>query len=207
MKLTALLSEIRYHLNDEEALGFTDGLLTEFIYDGLCMIYQLSPDDFTERRVIQATTGSVQCATCCSRILSVDGQSDACGNILKGVKQGKVADAARFGKKNVPKRGRYTVEVKKNSQNSFDVYPAILPDETVYFLLTCANPPVIEEGEIPDCKYHQALLHYVLYRAYSVESESATSRSIADQEYRYFYELMGITRKLAQEVVKDAEST
>ncbi|MBE2895537.1 hypothetical protein HPC38_01420 [Pasteurellaceae bacterium HPA106] len=212
MKLSSIINELRMQLNDAESLGFSDELLEEWIEDGLCMIYSLVPDQFKERIVIQAEAGTVQCAACCDKLISVDGQSDACGNVIEGVKIGDVNSAMRFKKKNIPHLGQYTVSIRNVGNNLFDVYPPIRSDEEVYFLVTCANPLSIVrdengEAELPDCKHHQALIHYVLYRAYSVESESQTSRAIADQEYRYFFELMGIERNLSQGVVNNAASS
>lgn len=209
MTLDSFIAEIRYHLNDIEGLGYPDALLTEFVRDGLCMIFKLAPEDFTVKRVKKADVGSVQCLDdCCDVLVSVDAQSDACGNILKGVKQGEIKVGNAFNKRSVPKSLlHYTVQIRDAIKDSFDVYPPVEKGEAVYFLITCAEQPVIaEDGTIPDCPHHQALLHYVLYRAYSVETESATSIAIARQEYQYFYQLMGMIRALDKEVSEDATS-
>lgn len=208
MKVSSIIAELRYQLNDQEALGFSDALLREWIEDGLCMIYTLAPAQFQQRQVVKANAGTAQCVACCDKILSVDGQSDACGNVLDGVKVGDVTRAMRFRKKGIPHFGQYTVSIRNAGGNLFDVYPPIKAGEEVYFLVTCTAPPSIDDNdEIDDCAYHQALLHYVLYRAYSVESESATSRNIADQEYRYFFELMGVEIKVSKEVNEHATSS
>lgn len=211
MKLDSMVAEIRYHLNDIEGLGYPDALLKEFIDDGLCMIYTMKPEDFTVRRIKKADEGTVQCIDdCCDKLISVDAQTDACGNYLKGIKKGEIDNARKFGKKSVKlpaDKQQFTVYIRDNIKDSFDIYPPVGKDEDVYFLMTCTTPPSIDEdGNIPDCPYHQALLHYVLYRANSVETESQSSISIARQEYAYFYELLGIMRKLDKEVTEDAKS-
>lgn len=210
MSLSTLISEIRYHLNDIEGLGFPDPLLKAFIADGLCLIAQLKPDEFTQRRVMPAQIGSIQCVgDCCDQLISIDGQSDACGNIIKGVKHGRKNPPRLFAKPSAKRPAtnrQYTVTIRDNAKDSFDVYPPITADDDVYFLLTCKYVPSLDDGSIDACKHHQALLHYVMYRAYSVETESATSRAVAQQEYAYFFQLLGIQRQLANEVSEDAAS-
>lgn len=211
MKVTSLIAEIRYHLNDIEGLGYPDELLTEFIEDGLCLIAALKPEDFTTRRVKKADEGNVQCLDdCCQTLISVDAQVDACGNILKGVKHGRLTTALGFGKKSVnlsSENRQYTVYIRDDVKGSFDIYPAVEADEDVYFLITCVTPDSIDEdGNIDGCKHHQALLHYVLYRAYNIETESATSISIARQEYAYFFQLLNLMRDIDEELTEDAES-
>lgn len=209
MHINSMVAEIRYHLNDIEGLGYPDALLKEFIEDGLCMLFSLKPEDFTVRRVHKATAGSVQCVNdCCDKLISVDGKSDACGNILDGIKSGRIKPPRQFGKKTIPHAvGQYTVYLRDNDNNSFDVAPPIKPGEDVYFLITCAEKPSIDkDGNIPDCPHHQALIHYVLYRAYNMETESQSSIAIARQEYAYFFELLNIKRKLDKESKEDAAS-
>ncbi len=197
MNVESLVTEIRYHLNDIEGLGYPDKLLKEFISDGLCLIAKLSPEEFTSRQIFKANTGTVQCLNdCCSRLISVDGQTDACGNILQGVKLGKINQA--FKKKSV-KRKQFTVEIRENVKGSFDVSPAVKEDEDIYFLLTCVQQPSIDD-DLPNCAYHQALLHYALYRAYGIESESQTSMTLSQQEYNRFYQFMGGMRAIEKQV-------
>lgn len=209
MNINSMIAEIRYHLNDIEGLGFPDALLTEFIEDGLCMLYSLKPEDFTVRRVHHATVGSVQCVDdCCDKLISVDAKSDACGNILDGIKSSRMKPPRQFGKKSIPHAvGQYSVYLRDNDNNSFDVAPPIKAGEAVYFLITCAeNPSIDDDGNIPDCPHHQALLHYVLYRANNMETESQSSIAIARSEYAYFFELLNIKRKLDKEAKEDAAS-
>ncbi len=207
MNVTSLIAEIRYHINDIEGLGYPDELLKEFISDGLCMVYKLAPHDFTKRQLFKAQTGSVQCLnSCCDSIVSVDAQTDACGNVIKGVKNGRISAVRSFNKKSVkPKHKQYTVELRDNIKDSFDVAPPVKADEDIYFLITCTQKPSIDD-ELPNCAYHQALLHYVLYRAYSIETESQTSMSNAQREYAYFYQLVTGLSAMEKEIKEDTKS-
>lgn len=197
MNVTSLIAEIRYHLNDIEKLGYSDKLLKEFIRDGLCLIVKLAPQDFTKRHIFKANIGSVQCLnSCCQTLISVDAQTDACGNILQGVKLGHIKHA--FNKKSV-KRKQFTVEIRENVKGSFDVSPAIKEDEDIYFLITCVEQPSLKD-RLPNCVYHQALLHYALYRAYGIESESQTSMALSSQEYTRFYQLLSGVRAIEKQM-------
>ncbi len=169
---------------------------------------QIPLTTYTKRQVMKAQAGSVQCLNaCCDSLISVDAETDACGNIVKGLKYGRINDVRRFNKKGIPKdKQQYTVEIRDKVKDSFDISPPVKDDEEVYFLITCTQKPNIDDGELPDCSHHQALLHYVLYRAYSVETESQTSIAMARQEYAYFYELMNGMRMLEKEIKEDPKS-
>lgn len=197
MKVQSLINEIRIQLSDARGLGYPDNLLIEFINDGLCMIYQLKPEDFATSRVLQANQGAVQCLdACCDRLISVDGVSDACGNPVDIMREGSVKMAQAFDKRPVNAHAR-TFSLRPNVNNEFVVHPPVRADETVYFLVTCTTPPDPVQSvndHIPDCANHEALTNYILYRAYLLETESATSAELAGRMYNQLFQLIGVER-------------
>jgi len=196
MKVQSLLTELRYQLNDLEGLGYPDDLLTEFINDGLCFIYRYHPEHFAHSTVHEAVLGDVQClGACCDRLLSVDAVCDACGNFVDMVRQGSTKQAALFDKAPINPVMR-TVKLRANVNNEFAVWPPVTANEQpLYFRATCTRPPeAVRFGtdDIPGCAHHEALLNYVLYRAYAVETESQTSAALSQTCYQRCLQLLGL---------------
>lgn len=206
MKAKALITEARYQLSDIRGEGYPDDLLLEFINDGLCFIYQLKPEFFAHSQTLQANQGVVQClGDCCDRLLSVDGIADACGNHVDIIRKGSVSQALAFDKPAINAHAR-TYSIRPNVKNEFWVHPPIRADEVLYFRVTCTTPPEAVQSlndNVPDCSNHEALLYYILYRAYLVETESATSMQLANQMYAQIMQLIGVER-LTDRSVADA---
>lgn len=197
MKVEALINEIRYQLSDLQGLGYPNKLLLEFINDGLCFIYQLRPEAFAKSRILKGKLGSVQCLDdCCDRLLSVDAVVDACGNPLDIIRQGSTKMAALFDKAPINQHAR-TYKIRSNVENEFEVHPPIRSDEDVYFKVVCTSPPdavKTKDDVIQDCKHHEALINYVLYRSYAVESESETSRGLSNEAYQRMLQILGLEK-------------
>lgn len=197
MKVESLITEIRYQLSDLQGLGYPVKLLLEFINDGLCLIYQLRPEAFAKSRILKGKLGSVQCLDdCCDRLLSVDSIVDACGNSLDIIRQGSTKMAALFDKPPINQHAR-TYKIRSNVENEFEVHPPIRSDEDVYFRVVCTSPPdAVDElnDTLPNCKHHEALINYVLYRAYAVESESETSRGLSNEAYQRMLQILGLEK-------------
>lgn len=204
MKVKSLITEIRYQLSDLRKQGYPDDLLIEFINDGLCFIQSLRPEDFTKSVVYKAKCGSLQCVNdCCERLVSVDAISDCCGNTIDFIKKGNVEQAMSFDK-STPGGPARIYSMKKAGKNEFIVHPPIKPNEEVYFRVTCTGSPdaIDIDGDVPGCANHEALLRYVWYRAYAIETESATSMALSDRHYTRLMQLIGIQRDLIDDLVE-----
>lgn len=197
MKVKSLITEVRYQLSDIQGLGYSDELLMEFINDGLCFIYQMRPEAFAASRILKGKLGSVQCVDdCCDRLLSVDAIVDACGNSLDIIRQGSTKMAALFDKAPINQHAR-TYKIRSNVENEFEVHPPILEDEDVFFRVTCTSPPDAVTSltdDVPGCTHHEALLNYVFYRAYAVESESETSRGLSNEAHQRMMQVLGLQK-------------
>lgn len=204
MKASSLLAEIRYDIADLRAHGYPDAILMEYINDGLCFIYSLRPELFTQSQVYKAKCGSLQCVgDCCDRLVSVDAITDCCGNTIDHVKQGSTSMARQFDKGSIPGGAARVHSFTKNNSKEFVVEPPVGANEELYFRITCTSPPksVDATGELPGCFNHEALLRYVKYRVYGTETESATSMQLSDRHYQRMLELLGLQRKLIEEMV------
>lgn len=198
MKVKSLIAEVRYQLSDIEGLGYSDDLLIEFINDGLCFIYDLKPELFAESRVLKAQCGDVQIIDeCCDRLLSVDAISSPTGIFVDIIRQTSVKMARDFDK--TPAGiGARTWSMRENVYNEFYVWPPVEKCECVYFRVTCTVPPdpVVElTDQVPDCKHHEALVQYILWRAYLMETESTTSLQLSQVCYDKIFQILGIERQ------------
>lgn len=206
MKAQSLINELRYHLGDLGALGYPDALLIEYINDGLRLIYDLKPEDFAVSLILPAQPGSVQCVNaCCDRLVSVDALCDACGNTLEGVRQVSVKTAEAFNKAPI-NRHLYAWTLRDIDPTQFIVHPPIQTGQDVHFRITCTCPPdaVHSIGDaLPDKLNSQALLHYCLYRAYAVESDSQSSSAQAQIHYQNMMQLLTGQRQIDRELHQD----
>lgn len=197
MKIQSLINEVRYQLSDINGLGYPDDLLIEFINDGLCYIYKMVPEAFAQSRILTGKVGSVQCVDdCCDRLLSVDAIVDACGNHLDIIRQGSTKMAYLFDKSPINEHAK-TFKIRSNVEGEFEVHPPIRVDEDVFFRVTCTVPPgsiTDLTDDVPGCNHHEALLNYIFYRAYLIESESETSRALSSEAYQRMVQLLGANR-------------
>lgn len=212
MKVSSMLMELRYQLADLRGLAYPDELLMEWINDGLCFIHQTLPESFSKTQVIPATIGSVQCVSdCCTKLFSVDAVTDACGNPLPIkscssfhlLREGSIKMAESFQKRGV--KGARTVQLNHKVENQFFVNPPIIEGENVYFRVTCSSPPnpvSSKDEDLPDCEHHEALFHYVLYRAYLTEMDSPNSHALSGEAYQRALSLLVLERN-TRRLMKD----
>lgn len=203
MKASSLITALRYQLADLEALGFSDALLIDYINDGLCLIYDLKPEAFAASRVLKALCGDVQTLDgCCDRLLSVDAISTPSGLWVDMIRQGSVKMAREFDKTPAGTPAR-TYSLRENVYDEFTVWPPVAPGECVYFRITCTEPPApvgALSDDVPECRHHEALMQYVLFRAYQTESESVTSQTLSGQCFERFMSLLGVERQTVNAV-------
>lgn len=212
MKVSSILMELRYQLADVRALSYPDELLLEWLNDGLCFIHQALPEAFARTQVVRAVAGSVQCVDdCCTELFSVDAVTDVCGSPLPIktcssehlLRTGSVRMAEAFQKRN--SKGARTVQLSPKVSQQFWVNPPVSDNEELYFRVTCSSPPepvTALSDDLPDCKHHEALFHYVLYRAYLTEMDSPSSHALSNEAYQRVISLLGLersTRKIIQQ--------
>lgn len=207
MKTESFLNKIRLLVGDIEGLGYSDELLIEFINDGLCLIHSMRPDWFVESLVVEAQVGAVQkLPACCAKLFSVDAVCDACGYPLDLLLQNSVKMARAFNKKPMREAHARSFFIRDSVPDAFEVHPPVLPDEELFFRVTVSVLPdavTSLNDELPECKMQEALLHYVLYRVYSVETESVTSVNLAESHYSKLFAYLGVERASDREVLED----
>ncbi len=198
-----LIQEIRYKLNDVEKLAYSDDLLVRFVNGALCLISELRPERFAKSHIMKAKRGAIQCVGgCCANLLSVDDVVDKHGNPINYLKKGDVDMDKAFNKSSTNgfKVG-YTFNLSSQSENTFVVHPPIKATDEVYFLVTCVEKPQAMniDDTFKNCSMRELIIHYVMYSAYSVETESQTSVALADRHIKLFYDILGLERKVDKE--------
>lgn len=198
-----LIEELRIQLNDTEAIWLGDELIAQFIKDAMCLIAQLRPERFTKARIMKANRGELQCVpACCSKLISVDGVTDKCGNPLNYISEGSTALAKAFTKQAMDDvETSYTFSIVSAPSGQFEVSPPIKPSQDVYFRITCVEVPTTPDMDenFGNCSIRELVLHYALYRAYYMETESKTSLAMGDRHLKMFYDLLQLQRKIDQE--------
>lgn len=197
------IDALRLQFNDVEKLGISDPLFVEFINNGMCLISQLRPERFARPKIMKASRGEVQCVdSCCSKLISVDGVVDSCGNPIGHINEGDTTLAKQFNKTPMQNtQVNYTFNLRDDAENVFEVSPAIKPSDDVYFRIMCVSTPeaLTIDDDFSNCAYREAVMYYALSRAYGTEKESQTSMANSRMYLKMFYELIGIVRKLDKE--------
>lgn len=198
-----LIEELRLQLGDVDKLGYPDALLAEFVKDAMCLIVQLRPERFAKPVIMKASRGEVQCVSdCCSQLLSVDGVVDKYGNPLNYISEGDMSLAKAFTKESMAgTQTSYTFAMRDDAKGFFEVSPPIKPSDDVYFRITCVTAPdELGLGDTFDsCGYHELVINYALYRAYSMETESQTSIALGNNHLKFFYDTLSLERKVDKE--------
>lgn len=206
MKVSSFLNELRYQLNDIEGLGYPEPLLLEFLNDGLRLVYELKPQHFAHSQVVRAKYGTVQCLDdCFDRLISVDAVCDKNGNSVGIIRQASVKMAEAFDKAPINYHA-YHYTIRDEVRREFTVYPPV--HQEMYWRITCTTPPnaVVSAEDDLTYRFHEALLHYALYRAYSLETESVSSSTLAQQHQQQFYQLLQIKKAINDSSQQDNRS-
>lgn len=195
-----LLEELRLELGDVDKLGYSDALLIEFVNDAMCHIAQMKPEQFASPMVMKASKGEVQCiGDCCDSLISVDGVVDRQGNPIAFINEGDTGLDKAFSKKPIATTNKsYTFTLREEASRFFEVSPPVKPSEDVYFRITCVKLPekLSIDDDMKGCKFHELVIHYVMYRALSMETESQTSINSANNHLKIFYDLITLDKKM-----------
>jgi hypothetical protein len=91
-----------------------------------------------------------------------------------------------------------TVSLHPSVPGSFEVYPAVPPGQSPVVLATVAGMPCLfcpeqwKECVGIQTKYDAAVVEWMLYRALSTDSESATAGPASQRAFTNFYQILGV---------------
>jgi hypothetical protein len=211
MKLSDAITELRLELNDPanaanpQGKRYSDAFLTRGLNNGLQLAYSFRKDLFTKTAIIQATQGDLQKPTGFDRISKIDGLTDACGNIVKRLFKAQQGTTGLYPPRKCPMKplagasndcptpDSYTLD--SGNAGTFIVNPPVNGD--VYYRVTGSVAPQpyscdLNASQCHEPQIHIPAMHYARYFAYSTESESATSRALAQENLTVFFRMLKI---------------
>lgn len=207
-----LILEVSTLLNDQ---GFTPYLrwsqteLLRYLNDSLIQVGTYRPDAFTTTVVVTLVPGSMQTLPAgFSFLKSVDTNSANSNCPSAPVVEGDLNLMRAFYKKPcLPTGGANNYRVRQflydsRNPNLFYVSPPVpvgvvtlqvdltaVSQAPEYTIADLANPIVMDQ------KYRNALISWMVMRAYEVDTESATSFAQAREQRSHFYQMLGINYK------------
>ena len=214
MKVIDWFRTIAAVLNDDEPnRPFQRYALKDMIFaynQAMCLVAQYRPDLFTELTVIELKAGKYQDTRgCCSKVLDVMDQVDKHGNVLRELRntRAKPTVAERNWKKPscLPAGANaytiLTVNIDKNLDGRFTVYPPVPCGVEAYVMAKCVNQPCAlteadQQAEFnSECKHNAAAWHYVLAHMMTGDRFATGNSGDKGYHYRMFFDMLGIQQR------------
>lgn len=205
-----LAREVAQLLNDAEA-GFeftrwSSGELIEYANDACAQVAMLRPDVVADSEVIELKPGARQeLPEGAHRFYRIEGTVDQYGRIVGQPSRtnGRAARVANtwFAALACPRSGDYLVmsfQFDDANPTVFYVDPPVPPGKPVKVSVSMARVPDAfgEKDAVPmDARFHNAVIEWMLYRAFSKDQESATSTTHSASHKTHFYEMLGLSVK------------
>lgn len=205
MDAQELIDEVSLQLNDTDKITWTEAMLIDYINSGQKIIATFRPDAAQTTVSIQLVTGSRQAMpTAARRLLEItrnmgnDGNTP--GNVIRAADHEslRLFDASWHANTSVAEIKNYSYNEK--TPDIFYVDPP--SDGTGYIEMSYSVVPtvitqttdILDIGDI----YKEPLIQWMMFRAYSVEVDSVSSRNRARAHEESFYNIMG--RKFIRDV-------
>ena len=187
MKASNIISEVSLDLNDQvpsaEYTRWPVKQLQPYYAEALIELANAYPQLFTKTVIVSLASGPVwQTACCCTHILRVIGESTEDGDVLSYAQQ-RMDDNVYLWPGSVnPQCVSQSIEdsepftgysINKLQDDSFKVYPPVLPGQNRYALVECFKEPDVTdlEFDVPN-RLVQAIKQWMLYRALIVDAEN-----------------------------------
>jgi hypothetical protein len=210
MNLGNAIAELRLELNDPATTAnpqgkrYSNALFTTWLNAGVQLVYHFRKDLFNQTVVIQATPGDLQKPCGIDRVLKVDGLSDACGNITKPLQKIHKDILSLYPSRQCiatvtpeacPLPTSYALD--QSTPGTFTLSPPVAANAEVFYRVTGSVPPQPFDCDLSKaiCQSTQVAIpamSFARHMAYSTESESATSRSLATEHFAIFLKVLGI---------------
>jgi hypothetical protein len=213
MLLSDAIAELRLELNDlattanPQGKRYDNAFLTRGLNNGIQLAYNFRKDLFLQTTVMQATQGDLQKPTGFDRISSIDGLTDACGNIIKRVYKATTGLIGLYPSRACPTTATTTATTDCPTPDTFAIdgrnagqftFEPPVKGEVFYRVTGSVAPKPYEcdlNGQLClDPQIHIPAMHYARYFAYLTETESATSRTLATEQLTIFFKLLKILK-------------
>jgi len=205
-----LATEVAQLLNDAEPefehIRWSRAELIEYANDAVVQIAMLRPDTVAKDETVALKPGARQeLPEGGTRFQRVEGTFDR-HNVLQGQPFRMDTRAARiartwFAAPSCPHSGDYVVTAfafDPANPRVFFVEPPVPPDPPVKVIVSLARvpQPVDENEALPmDRRFHNAVIAWMLYRAFSKDQDSAPDAAHAANHLRHFYEMLGLSQR------------
>jgi len=217
----ALAAEVAALLNDaEEDFEFTrwsESDLLEYARDGAAQVIALRPLDCAQSSKLTLAAGARQTLPDDAlAFVRVDGTVDRYGRVT-GMPSSLDADAARIAanyfeaivcRDSGSSSGPYAVRAfwpDPTDERAFFVDPPVPAGQTVAAMVRyTALPAELSESDampVP-AVYHNTVVEWMLYRAYSRDQDSATSDARAEAHKKTFFDLLGLKERAVDKLAK-----
>lgn len=215
MTLFDWLRTVAFSLNDDEpGRPFQRYALKDLIaaYNSArTLVMEYRKDLFTELRVVRLVPGKYQDVRgCCAEVLDVMDQTDAEGNIIRGITgaRERTTTAKRIWKKAscLPKVAGLTyyvenADIDKNMHGRFSIDPPVPCDVDAFVMVKCVSYPcpyteadvnvVINEQQMQNV----AAWHYVLGTMLSGDQFANAAGGNKNYHYRMFFDILGVVQR------------
>lgn len=177
--------------------------LIEYGKDAIRSLFTLVPKKFTSVKKIELVPGKVQyLPEGCTKIVKVLNAGDndntqAVSSIANSVNSrlGNLFSDKCSGSAYLLDPSSYTIEsfsLDESSDQIFYVEPPVpVSSDPIYANVICYGLPDIKGNYIVSDWMHNAVIEFILYRAYSSEDESANSSTNAKAHLEHFYTSIG----------------
>ena len=192
-----IIDEVSKQLNDTAFTTWTEESLLEYITSAQEAVVFYRPDEYSLVTTLQLAAGSKQdLPTAARRLLDVKRNMGADG-LTPGRPINNVEEEALDLFEIAPESPSAVTKdfsYDERTPRTFYVYPP--SDGTNYIELSYSRtPPVVtaggEELVVSDI-YRNPVIQWVMFRAYSIEGDSASSQQRAQEHEASFYQMMGI---------------
>ncbi|CAE6958680.1 DUF6682 family protein [Paraburkholderia domus] len=221
--VASLVDEVSLLLNDAEAdypnIRWTRGELVEYANDAAGQIAMLRPDLFEQTDTVTLKPGDRQTLPDNALFYRVDGTLDSKGQ-LQGRPYAADAVAARVSRlwfdaiacrDSCAARSKpYVINswvFDPNDPSSFYVDPPVPASPPVRVVVTLSRPPqrANEDADLSaDTRFHNAIIEFMLYRAFSKDEDSQTSLARSDRHKQHFYEMLGLAQRADDRLYRSA---
>ncbi|SAK62632.1 hypothetical protein AWB76_03283 [Caballeronia temeraria] len=208
-----LALEVAALLNDAESgyefIRWTEAELIEYANDGAAQVASLRPDDFASSQELTLQPGARQTLpNDATHFYRVDGTLDQYGGVV-GMPSATDYGATRIAASYFDdlacaacRSGAYTVRsfsFDPTSSRSFFVDPPVPAGKPVKIMVTYAAALARAQADDPlplPERYHNAVIEWMLYRAFSKDTESASAASHAQEHFGAFNTLVAASQQV-----------
>ncbi|WP_333679873.1 DUF6682 family protein [Dyella sp.] len=204
-----LAEEVARLLNDaEHGYAYTrwsQDELIEYANDGVAQIAMLRPDIVAREETITLQPGARQVVPEGATFFRVEGTLDRYGRRIgqPSKTDGQAARVAQtwFAVLACPRPGDYVVlsfAFDDAQPNVFYVEPPVPPGKEVKAVISMARvpDPFGANDAVPlDRRFHNALIEWMLYRAFSKDQDSAPDAGLSASHKQHFYEMLGLSQQ------------